>query len=252
MNPRERWALCRQGLPTDRVPMDFAGTTLTSAEPAAMLSPDCFRELIVPWYSQRIDLTKNLTSADYFHHSCGSVYRLMDDICDMGVDILNPIQPGAAEMEPERLKQGYGSRLIFWGGLDGWPQFSDAIVDYYFTRKLAYGFIKNSQQDVCVMLDEPDNWVQKVVISNDTRTDKSISCRVIDIDTGEAVLEGAFIAYADQSTVVGRIPYARNRQRFFTIRWEGDACGQNHYLAGQPPFELATYRAWLQKSGLLE
>jgi len=36
MNPRERWALCRQGLPTDRAPLDFAGTTLTSAEPAAM------------------------------------------------------------------------------------------------------------------------------------------------------------------------------------------------------------------------
>lgn len=85
---------------------------------APLLSPDCFRELIVPWYRQRIGLTKSLTSADYFHHTCGSVYRLLDDICDMGVDILNPIQPGAAEMEPERLKQGYGSRLIFWGGLD--------------------------------------------------------------------------------------------------------------------------------------
>ena len=36
MNPRERWAACRLGLPADRVPMDFAGTTLTSAEPAAM------------------------------------------------------------------------------------------------------------------------------------------------------------------------------------------------------------------------
>jgi uroporphyrinogen decarboxylase len=36
----------------------------------------------------------------------------------MGVDILNPIQPGAADMDPERLKKEYGSRLIFWGGLD--------------------------------------------------------------------------------------------------------------------------------------
>lgn len=142
--------------------------------------------------------------------------------------------------------------ILWWNVMDGWPQFSDAIVDYYFTRKLAYGYVKNSQQDVCVMLDEPDNWVQKVIISNDTRSDKTISCKAIDIDSGEAIFEGTFIAYADQSTVVGQIPYVRNRQRFFTIRWEGDACGQNHYLAGQPPFELATYRAWLQKSGLLE
>lgn len=82
------------------------------------LSPAGFRELIAPWYKKRIQLTKSLTHADYFHHTCGSVYRLMGDICAMGVDILNPIQPGAADMEPERLKSEYGSRLIFWGGLD--------------------------------------------------------------------------------------------------------------------------------------
>ncbi len=85
---------------------------------APLLSPECFRELMVPWYRERISQTKSLTAADYFHHSCGSVYRLLDDICGMGADILNPIQPGAAEMEPERLKNAYGSRLIFWGGLD--------------------------------------------------------------------------------------------------------------------------------------
>jgi len=85
---------------------------------APLLSPECFREMVVPWYRQRISQTKSLTDADYFHHTCGSVYRLLDDICGMGVDILNPIQPGAAEMEPERLKNGYGSRLIFWGGMD--------------------------------------------------------------------------------------------------------------------------------------
>jgi uroporphyrinogen decarboxylase len=85
---------------------------------APFLSPECFRELLVPWYKERIGQTKSLTRADYFHHTCGSVYRLLDDICAMGVDILNPIQPGALEMEPERLKKGYGSRLIFWGGID--------------------------------------------------------------------------------------------------------------------------------------
>jgi hypothetical protein len=102
------------------------------------------------------------------------------------------------------------------------------------------------------MLDEPDSWMQKVVISNDTRTDKSISCRIVDVDTDETVFEGTFTACADQSTVVGQIPYARNRQRFFTIDWHGDASGRNHYLAGQPPFELESYRAWLMKSGLHE
>ena len=140
--------------------------------------------------------------------------------------------------------------ILWWNVMDGWPQFSDAVVDYYFQRKLAYFFIRNCQQDVCVMLDEPNSWVQKVVAANDTREDKEIHCQITDIASGEVVFEGAFTARADQSTVIGQIPYVRNRQRFFVIRWHGDAQGCNHYLAGQPPFDLAIYRRWLQESGL--
>ena len=142
--------------------------------------------------------------------------------------------------------------ILWWNVMDGWPQFSDAVVDYYFKRKLAYFFIKNSQQDVCVMLDEPESWVQKVVIANDTRYDKAVKCQIKDIDTGEVIFEGEFIAYADKSTVVGQVPYIRNKQRFFVITWQGDVCGHNHYLAGQPPFDFAIYKVWLQKSGLYD
>ena len=69
-------------------------------------------------YKKRIALTKSLTNAYYFHHTCGSVYRLMDQFVDVGIDIQNPIQPGAFEMEPERLKAGFGDKLTFWGGID--------------------------------------------------------------------------------------------------------------------------------------
>ena len=82
------------------------------------ISPELFREAIAPWYKKRIAMTREMTDAYYFHHSCGSVFRLIPDILDMGVDILNPIQPGAVEMEPERLKDAYGDRLTYWGGID--------------------------------------------------------------------------------------------------------------------------------------
>ena len=39
--------------------------------------------------------------------------------------------------------------------MDGWPQFSDAVVDYYFARKLAYYFIQRSQEPLCLVLQEP-------------------------------------------------------------------------------------------------
>ena len=137
--------------------------------------------------------------------------------------------------------------ILWWNLIDGWPQFSDAIVDYYFNRKLAYSYVRRCQRDVCVILDEPGDWVQKVVLSNDTRFDKKIRCLITDLDTGETVFEGEFIACADRATVAGQIPYIRNRQRFFAIDWQGEAAGRNHYLAGQPPFELERYRQWLTK-----
>ena len=82
------------------------------------ISPKLFETAISPWYQKRIGMIKQICNIQYFHHSCGSVFKLLDCIIDMGVDILNPIQPSAFEMEPERLKSKYGDQIVFWGGID--------------------------------------------------------------------------------------------------------------------------------------
>jgi uroporphyrinogen decarboxylase len=82
------------------------------------MSVDMFREFIAPYFSERIAHTKKYTGAFYQHHTCGSVYALIPDLIDCGIDILNPIQPGTFMMEPDRLKRDYGDRLSFWGGID--------------------------------------------------------------------------------------------------------------------------------------
>jgi len=82
------------------------------------MSPRAFRELIKPYFAERIAYTRELTSAYYWHHTCGSVHTLIPDLIEIGVNILNPIQPGAHKMEPERLKADYGDRLVFHGGFD--------------------------------------------------------------------------------------------------------------------------------------
>ena len=82
------------------------------------ISPLMFEKLIKPYYKERISYTKKYTNAYYFHHTCGSVYSLIPHLIDAGVDILNPIQPGAKDMEPEKLKMAYGDSLTFWGGID--------------------------------------------------------------------------------------------------------------------------------------
>jgi beta-mannosidase len=164
------------------------------------------------------------------------------------------VQAEAMKFFIERFRMGKWRRtgLLWWNVLDGWPQFSDAVVDYYFVRKLAYDFIRRSQQDVAVCLDEPDSWVQRLVVCNDTRCDLKLDVEVRDLDSGDVLFSGPCAAPADASAAVAEIPYVRNRQRFLLIHWSGDAEGSNHYLSGQPPFDAAQYRDWLQRSGLYE
>lgn len=91
---------------------DFATQT------SLFISPEMFRELIKPYLKERIEYTKKLTDAFFLHHSCGNVHRIIPDLIDSGVEILNPIQPVGDGMEPELLKKNFGDDIVFHGGLD--------------------------------------------------------------------------------------------------------------------------------------
>jgi uroporphyrinogen decarboxylase len=82
------------------------------------MSPGMFRDLIVPYFAERIRHIRTFTDARFFHHTCGAVFPLIPDLIAAGVEILNPIQPRATDMEPARLKAAYGERLTFYGGVD--------------------------------------------------------------------------------------------------------------------------------------
>jgi uroporphyrinogen decarboxylase len=85
---------------------------------APMISPEMFDKLITPYFSERIRKTKELANCYYWHHSCGSVYDLMENLLACGIDILDPVQTSSAKMEPQRLKEGFGSKIVFWGAVD--------------------------------------------------------------------------------------------------------------------------------------
>ncbi len=96
---------------------------------AAFLSPRMFSELVAPFYDRRIALTAQYTDAYFFHHSCGSVFSLIPRLIESGVRILNPIQPNARDMEPEKLLGAFGDRLAFWGGIDTQHVLPDGTPD---------------------------------------------------------------------------------------------------------------------------
>jgi uroporphyrinogen decarboxylase len=81
------------------------------------ISPEQYRTLIKPRQRQLFGFIKRKApGVKIFFHSCGSVFRIIPDLIEVGVDILNPVQISAAEMEPARLKKEFGKSLVFWGG----------------------------------------------------------------------------------------------------------------------------------------
>jgi uroporphyrinogen decarboxylase len=77
-----------------------------------------YKQFIQPYEKQIIDRIRKFTNAAVYRHSCGSVYELIPDFIEMGIQILNPVQPRAWNMEPWRLKQEFGRDLCFFGGFD--------------------------------------------------------------------------------------------------------------------------------------
>jgi len=81
-------------------------------------SPPLYRKLIRPFQERIVATIRSHTAAKILYHTCGSVYHYMEDFIGMGIDAINPVQVSARHMDPERLKQEFGDRIAFWGGID--------------------------------------------------------------------------------------------------------------------------------------
>jgi len=83
-----------------------------------LISPQLYRRLIKPRHRELYDFIHSRTEAKIMHHTCGSILPFVQDLIDVGVDILNPIQTSARGMDPVALKREYGEQLVFHGGID--------------------------------------------------------------------------------------------------------------------------------------
>jgi len=83
---------------------------------APILSPELYRKRVKPYHKRLYSHIKQKSGAFLFMHSDGSIYRLIPDLIEAGIDILNPVQASAAEMDTKKLKEEFGEVLVFWGG----------------------------------------------------------------------------------------------------------------------------------------
>ena len=82
-----------------------------------MVQPEIIRELVFPGTKLLIDQAKSY-GLTVMHHSCGSVFPLIEDLSDLGADIIHPIQALADEMDAPNLKQHFDKKVAFCGGVD--------------------------------------------------------------------------------------------------------------------------------------
>lgn len=101
-----------EGIPVDVVEMsdDLAGQF------SMLISPDSYRQYLKPLHKELFDFLHSKTDAKIFFHSCGSIYPVIPDLIEAGVDILNPVQVNAEGMDSADLKREFGKDLVFWGG----------------------------------------------------------------------------------------------------------------------------------------
>lgn len=83
------------------------------------ISPELFRKFLKPYEMKVMSFIKSkVPQAKCWFHSCGAVADLIEDFIEMGVEILNPVQPSAAGMNSYELKKRFGNRICFHGGID--------------------------------------------------------------------------------------------------------------------------------------
>jgi beta-mannosidase len=237
-------------------------------------SPESLKKFIAPdklwhWFDKEQNRANDdwLTHAASMELSAGSAYSYRIKLMADQVITLFGHEPETLEdfsfasqisqaeakkyfIERFRISKWRRTGIIWWNLIDGWPQISDAVVDYYYDKKLAYYYIKRSQNPLCLMFDEPENGILPLYAVNDTQRDKNVTYKVTDITAGEVIKEDIINAATDSSARIWDKPFADGEQHFYLIEWNFDGIkGKNHYMTGLKNIDLEKYRLAMKKCG---
>ncbi len=110
----------------DRADVMFFGNDF-GTQLSLMISPEMFRKFVMPGFKRIIEVGKKYNKKILLH-SCGSIYRIIPDLIDAGVDAIHPIQAQAVGMSADNLKQ-FKNDLAFVGGIDAQSFFVNATPE---------------------------------------------------------------------------------------------------------------------------
>lgn len=82
-----------------------------------LISPYTWRRFFKPRMAEFISTLKGINpQVKLAYHSDGNIESIIPELIEIGIDVLNPVQPAC--MDPAKLKRQYGDRLCFWGSID--------------------------------------------------------------------------------------------------------------------------------------
>ena len=152
-------------------------------------------------------------------------------------------------IEDFRRKKWQKTGLIWWNVIDCWPQFSDAVVDYYYDKKLAFHYIKNVQKPVMLMFDEPHSWNIRLHGVNDFDRPVEVTYKVTDFITGEVMMQDKVTIAADSAMEIEAMKVCQGEQRILCIDFSYENCQEkNHYLMASAPISWELYSKFLKAS----
>jgi uroporphyrinogen decarboxylase len=89
------------------------------SQTSTLISPDDWRVKFKPRHKRMIEKMRRINpDIIVIMHSDGAVAPLLDDFIEIGVDVYNPVQPNVPGSDPKELKDKYGDRISFFGGID--------------------------------------------------------------------------------------------------------------------------------------
>ena len=89
------------------------------SQTSTLISPDDWRVKFKPRHKRMIEKMRQVNpDIIVIMHSDGAVAPLLDDFIEIGVDVYNPVQPNVPGSDPRELKDKYGDRVSFFGGID--------------------------------------------------------------------------------------------------------------------------------------
>ena len=95
-----------------------------------LMSPDMWRKYFKPRMAKIItEIRKEKSDIIIAYHSCGSIYPVIGDLVEIGINVLNPIQESAVNMNQQKIKDEYGDRLALLCGLDTQSFLINATAD---------------------------------------------------------------------------------------------------------------------------